>query len=69
MLAVLPALLLALPLNALAQEQSTLDRTVGARLVVSDFIGICIRTGGTPEAYGKAMATIRSAADAARPSR
>ncbi|RFB04175.1 hypothetical protein [Parvularcula marina] len=46
----MPALLLALPHAAFAQEQSTLDRTVGARLVVSDFIGICIRTGGTPEA-------------------
>lgn len=46
---ILPALLLALPMTATAQDQGAIDRVVGARLLVSEFIRICVRTDADPE--------------------
>ena len=44
------ALTLAAPFPALAQSQTSIEKVVGARLMVSEFMRICVRTDADPAA-------------------
>ena len=48
-LAFCAALTLAAPFPAIAQSQTDIEKVVGARLMVSEFMRICVRTGADPE--------------------
>ncbi|MEM9233508.1 MAG: hypothetical protein AAGA69_04630 [Pseudomonadota bacterium] len=48
-LSVLAALVVALPLPLAAQEQSQIDKVIGARLIVSEFMRICVLTDADPD--------------------